>query len=256
MLFRHVKHKLITLLKSMKQLYFNSIIASVLLLVLSSCSAKYNFVTKGLPEKESIYIVTTKGQRIDATKLSLKRKVLTVNDSVYPLEKVSAIKDKKMYFAVNEGKLYQGAIYGKINLLYTVSNFYSGPVYGPASVGYAGSYGYNSAAAIPHSTTTYYLQKQGQPDVDYMKHRNFIDYVSDNPDALRKARASYLWNYASYGLGATAIAGLLYSVKLKDSNPAGSSTAGTIAGIAFPMLFITMSISNAKTRKAIKVYNQ
>lgn len=231
----------------MKKNHLNLIVIMVCTFSFCSCSTQTHFVTKGLPEKDSLYIVTNKGARINANAISLKKKVLTVDNTVYPLEGVSQIKVKKMYFSVKDGELYRGQIYGKINLLYTISSgmtYTSGPVGSPQT-------GYNSSSSV-----AYYLQRQGQPEIDKMKHKTFIEYVQDNPLALQKARASYLWTYFSYTAALSTVAGALYSFSKRDTNPSASKTAAIVAGISFPLVLVSMHISNHKTKKAIVVYNR
>jgi hypothetical protein len=246
----------------MKKLYFNLMLMASFVLLFTSCSSRYKFVTEGLPEKDSSYVVTTSGKRVDATDIVVKPNKLTVDKQIYSLDSLTAIKSKKMYFAVNDGKLHLADMYGKINLLYTLSY---GTSYTPGYAGGGGSMGGMSGSHGSYQTTvtkTLYLQKQGSTDVDKAKHSVVISYLSDNEEALAKVRGSYAWTYVGYAGWVTAATGLILCFATAAKN-ANTDSPGKSLGLPLSLLgggfvgfAVSSSISNHKFKKAFKIYNR
>jgi hypothetical protein len=238
----------------MKKIYFNLTLIALCLFVLTSCSSRYRFVTKGLSETDSSYLITKAGKRIDANEIVVKPRKLKVDGQTYPIGDLSVIKSKKMYFVIHDGKLYLTEMYGKINLLYTLSytTTYSTSNYAAGS----GMSGMNNMSTT-NVTKSYYLQKQGSATVDRLTRGTFLDYVSDNPDALAKAKAHYTWQYTTYVSFVAGAASMIYLVKSVDSNSTFSSLQkplGALVG-SFVLHGVLSSIADHKLHKAIEIYN-
>lgn len=244
----------------MNKNYFNLLLLAGSLSVLVSCSTKFHFVTKGLPEQDSSYYVTTAGKRINANDIEVRPRKVTADKQIISLDSISAIKSKKMYFSVSDGTLYLCEVYGKINLLYKLVNsmeYVQGSNMG-GGFGTTGSY-------QSRVQKVYYIQKLGQPDIDKLNHANFISYVSDNAEALQKARGAYGWLYGSYVGDAGFIGGTIYTfyallktAKSNDGSTSGPSigTGLVIAGLSIPPIIVCGAIYHHKLMKAIKIYNQ
>ncbi|MEO6522602.1 MAG: hypothetical protein ABIN91_13040 [Mucilaginibacter sp.] len=228
----------------MKQFYLSTLLIIFVFIGLTSCNTKYRFVTRGLPDADSSYIVNKRGERIDATKIEVRRNTLTVDGEEMKLDGLTAIKSKKMYFVVNDGRLYFGEIYGKINLLYTIS--------------YTHTYGSGSNPGTTTTTKRYYLQKQDSEAVDQLTKATFLEYVGDNEKALSLAKAHYIWNYTSYvSFGGFIVGGVLLVKALGPDKTFKDYTAPlALAGGTFILHGVLTGISNHKLKKSIEVYNK
>lgn len=205
------------------------------LILLSSCSP--HLITKGITDVKSNYVVTTVGKQINAASLKIDKNIVYSDSATYPLTNLSAIKIGQAYWGVQGGGLYDGEYYGKLMLL----KRYSGE-----------EIDMNTHSS--HPRYSYYLQKQGQSEIDDMTFGNLIYDVQDDPLALRKARAARIYNYVMYGSFATAFTGLL-CVFLPYSSHIRST--GVTAGLfSLPVFFITLRISAHKAYKSILIYNQ
>jgi hypothetical protein len=167
------------------------------------------------------------------------------------LDELSAIKSKKMYFAVSDGKVYMGDIYGKINLLYTMSYSHS------YSSGMAGVNGGMASGSTSTVSKSYYLQKQGSDVVDKFNRTTFLDYVSDNEDALIKAKAHYIWTYTSYASFAGYIGGAIYLISAVNKDGGSGNYGKPIAIVVGTAVLhgVLTSIADHKLKKAIYIYN-
>ncbi|RKR81120.1 hypothetical protein BDD43_1264 [Mucilaginibacter gracilis] len=246
----------------MKRICLNTLLFIITVLCFTSCNPKYRFVTHGLREVDSSYVITKKGERINAASVIVKRRTLTVDGKEMSLQGLSAIKSKKMYFVINDDELYFGEIYGKINMIYKIVYGYSyngGAAYGTGGVAGSGYGGVSGNGYQRNATRVYYLQKQGSADIDKLNKGVLLDYLSDNDEALHKARGAYAWRYASYGAAAAFATGVvLTGVNLINSKDGSSHPIGTplaIAGAALPVYFVTSGIADHKIKKAIYIYN-
>jgi hypothetical protein len=210
--------------------------ASLLFLVLlASCSP--HLITQGITDEKSNYIVTTAGKQINAASVKVNNNAVTADTARYTLNDVSAIKIGQAYWGVQDGAVYDGIYYGKLMLLRR----------------YAG-YEYDMSTHTSHAVYHYYLQKQGQAEIDDLTNRNLIDDVQDDPLALRKARAAAIYTDVTYASCITAIAGLScvflpYSSRFRKP----AVTAGLFA---MPVFLITLPIGPHKKFKAVRVYNE
>lgn len=205
------------------------------LLLFASCSP--HLITQGIQDKTSNYIVTTGGQQINAGSVNIKENAISVDTASYPRDSISAIKIGQAYYGVKDGVLYDGVYYGKLMLLRR---------YGGVS--------YDMSTHTSHSIYNYYLQKEGQADIVDLTNRNLIEYVQDNPLALRKARAARIYTNVNLVTAFTAIAGLA-CVFLPYSNHL-RTPAVTIGLFSMPVFLITLPIGAHKRYKAIIVYNR
>ena len=103
-------------------------------------------------------------------------------------------------------------------------------------------------------TNPRYLQKEGQPAIVDMTGKNLVDYVQDDPLALRKARAARIYSTVNTVTVFTTIAGLgcvflPYSSKIR--NP-----AVTVGLFSMPAFLITLPIGPHKKYKTVLVYNR
>jgi hypothetical protein len=216
----------------MNKIYF----ALLCLFLFSSCNP--HLVTQGIKDKTSNYVVTTSGQQINLPHVkSLSNDSISTDTSKYPLSSLSAIKMGDVYYGVQDGKFYDGVYYGKLMLLRR----------------YEGNY-YNMSDHTSHSIFGYYLQKQGQPDIVDLTNRNLIDYVDDNPLALRKAKAARIYTNVAYVTIFTTIAGIA-CVFLPDSSPI-RKPAVTIGLFSLPAFLISLPTANHKRYKTVLVYNR
>jgi hypothetical protein len=256
----------------MKKVYFNLTLVALCLVTLTSCNRKFNFVTKGLPETDSSYLVTTDGKHINASIIEVSRSgKLTVDGQERSLDDLSAIKSKKMYFGVKEGDVYAGEVYGKICLLYKmemgtsyVGSAANTPGYG---TGYTPGYGtgYGGAPGMSGYQRTVkkveYLQKRGSTDIDRFNAGTLVDYVSDNEAALSKAKGGRTWQIASYVPAAGFAGGVIWTfVDLLKGSKTDDVTPNLgppllLAGVSLPVYIVTGSVANHKLHKAIKIYN-
>jgi hypothetical protein len=209
----------------------------------SSCS--FRMRAQGLPEKTSTYVLKNDGKRIDATKVSVSRGTVYVDNAKYPASDILAVKDKNHYTVISGNEEYQCIMYGKLNLLakyggmsygYTSSSSMGGPGSG---MGYRPSY-------------SYFLERNGSKTIDYFSPGALMDYTSDNAAAYTKARAAKIWRIAAVAGLSTFIVGLTTSVLTQGKVRDISATAGLFA---MPIGFISMPISNHKLKKAIRIYN-
>ena len=231
------------------------------LFMLTSCGVRYKFKTEGLTEKDSSYLVTRSGQKIEAAKIVVKTTKVKVDGQEYPTGDLKAIKSKKMYFVVNKGEVYAVEMYGKINLMfqYSYGTSYS-PTYTPGTSAY-NVFGPGGSHQV--LIKNYFLQKRDSTDIVDASHAHYIDYVSDNEHALRIARGSYGWRYANYAAaGVFAVGTLYYGLKLyqvsqNSDAQIGSGSYGLLAaGAAIPVYIATHIIANHKFNRAIRVYNK
>ena len=251
----------------MKKNYFKLLLLACCLLILASCSTKFRFVTKGLREQDSSYYITNNGKRVNATNIEVRPRKVTVDKQIISLDSITAIKSKKMYFSVSDGTLYLCQIYGKMNLLYKLIHT-TEFVYGTNTVGgfgATGAYGSMGGSYQPRVSKVYYIQKAGSTDIDRLNHANFISYVSDNDEALKKARGAYGWLYGNYVAEAGFTGGIIYTFvalfRTKQNNDgtvtSPSFAPGLIAiGLSIPPMIVCSSIYHHKLMKAIKIYNQ
>lgn len=249
----------------MKKFYFNLTLVALCLVALTSCSRKFNFVTKGLPNTDSSYLVTTAGKRIDASVIEVKtNNKLTVDGEPYSLEDLSIIRSKKMYFGVKDGELYLGDTYGKICILYKMMY---GSSYQANSRTASGGFSGNGTPGQYNSTVTKveYLQKRGSTDIDKLNAGTLIDYVSDNEQALALAKGGKIWGIATYvpfagfaGGAAWTVARLAKYGEADNTQGQASLNVGApllVIGASLTAFWITSSVSYHKIHKAIKIYN-
>jgi hypothetical protein len=246
----------------MKQFYLRFLFVIATVLSLTSCNPKYRFVTKGLREKDSSYVINSKGERINAAEVVVRRKTLTVDGKEMSLGGLSAIKSKKMYFAVSDGKLYFGEVYGKINMLYEVKYdvMYTNNGFAGGNSYAGGGYGLHGGSYQTTARKVYYLQKQGSANIDKLNRAVLMDYVADNEDALRTAKASYAWKYGSYIPALGFVTGVVWAATkaVNNKDNSGSASLGAplaLAGISLPLYLISGNLANHKLKKAIYIYN-
>jgi len=213
------------------------------LLLFASCGPP-RLITKGVPVNTPDYIVKTDGKQVDVTHIkSLNEATVTVNthtgkaDTTYSLANLSGIKMDDGYLGVQDGKTYTGVYYGRLILLKRFAGI---------------SYDMNTHRS--HATYRYYLQKQGQPEIVDLNNSNLIDYVQDNPLALRKAKSARIFTDITFASCITAIGGLS-CVFLPYSNHL-RKPAVTAGLFALPTFLITLPIASHKRYKTIFVYNQ
>jgi len=251
----------------MKKTCLNLVLLTTCLLILTSCSRKFNFVTKGLPNTDSSYLVTTDGKRIEASAIEIKtNNKLMVDGQAHSLDDLSAIKSKKMYFGVKDNKVYAGESYGKICVLYELVY---GSSYQPntrmASGGYAGNG--TPGSYVSSTTKVEYLQKLGSSEIDQLNLGTLIDYVSDNDQALAVANSAKPWKTINtvsfYGFLGSVAYGTVVAIHNGKTAPIDgvqpAQTSYTVpllaAGATLVIDLISGSIENHKIRKAIKIYN-
>ncbi|WP_139113152.1 hypothetical protein [Mucilaginibacter sp. PPCGB 2223] len=214
---------------------------------------------------DSSYLITTSGKRIDAATIDVKPGQLTVDGKPYPLNDVSSIRSKKMYFGVSNGMLYQGESVGRINVLYDVMEVptYT-PTYGTPGYGYGAT---SSALPTGHTTTRkYYIQKRGSSRIDKMTVGIVADYVADNPEALaiakgaKRWKAGYLASFGGIGVGAVAAFASIFgsggtdaSGRVKEPSIVGPGIVCTVSLVAAEVSYVTY---NVRMIKAIEVYNR
>lgn len=215
----------------MKKIY-----ASFLCLALfASCSPR--LITKGITDTKSNYVVTTDGKQINAASVKLRPDTVSADGASYALNNVSGIKIGQAYWGVQDGGLYDGVYYGKLMLL----KRFDGEVF-------------DMNTHTSHPKYSYYLQKQGQSEIDNFSIGTLIDDVYDDPLALRKARAARIYKDLMYTSFGTALAGLScvflpYSSHIR-------STAVTVGLFSLPVFFISIPIGSHKAYKSILIYNQ
>lgn len=232
----------------MKQFYLSTLLIISVCIGLTSCNPKYRFVTRGLREVDSSYVINKQGKRIDAANIEVRQTTLTVDGKPTSLDGLSAIKSKKMYFVVNDGTLYFGEIYGKINMLYKlvyVSTYTAGTG--------AGS-GYHQSRQ-----KVYYLQKDKSATIDKLNKGVLFDYLADNEDALSKAKGAYAWRYGSYaGLAGFATGVIWTGVNLLNAKDGATPKLGApliLAGVSYPTYIVAAAVSSHKLKKSIVIYN-
>ncbi len=250
----------------MKKLLFNSLLVAGGLLALTSCSRKLNFVTKGLPNADSSYLVTTDGKRIDAITIEVNsNNKLLVDGHERSLDNLSAIKSKKMYFGVSGSHMYYGESYGRICVLY---EFVSGSSYMANTRMGNGNFSGDGSPGSYTSTTTKleYIQKLGSAHIDPLNIGTLTDYVSDNDEAAAMAASAKSWQkisrvsfFAFLGSGVyTAVVSIANQGKTDASgnHVSPSITGPAIAlGTTYGVHLIAGSIQSHKIRKAIRIYN-
>jgi len=247
----------------MKKLYFNLAIMALCLSVFTSCSHKINFVTKGLPNTDSSYLVTTEGKHIDASVIEVKKNnKLFVDGQERSLDNLSAIRSKKMYFGVKDDHLYFGESYGRICVLYELVY---GTMYQPNARMASGGFTGNGTPGGYTSTTTKieYLQKLGSSDIDRLNVNTLIDYVSDNEEAVAIAKSAKTWrtvsNISLIGFIGSGVYGSIVAFKNRgdhsDVNPPSINAALIAMGSTLGVDIIAATIEGHKTRKAIRIYN-
>lgn len=212
-----------------------SLLLLLCIFLLASCSP--HLVTQGIKDKTSNYIVTTSGKQINASSVNFNASTISADTTTYPVKSVSAIKVGPAYYGVKNGVVYDGVYYGKLMLLkrywgtsYDMNTHFSHPVY------------------------AYYLQKEGQSEIVDLTGKNLVDYVQDNPLALRKARAARIYSTVNTVSVFTTIVGLScvflpYTSKIR--NP-----AVTVGLFSMPTFLITLPIAPHKRFKSVVVYNR
>jgi hypothetical protein len=226
----------------MKKTYPHFLMPLLCLFLLSSCKSQFNFVTRNLPEVDSSYIITKRGKRINAEKIILNSERFSVDNKKYALDTIAVIKSKKRYFVRQSGKLYQTAIYGKINLLY--------------SIDFTSFSGTGTSSGHSNANKTY-LQKQGSNQINEFNKEIFYEYVADNPEALKAAHAHYIWQNATWLTFAAGTASFIYFSGSLDGQNVFSSLAKPslfVAG-AIALHVVINKISDSKIRKAILIYD-
>lgn len=205
------------------------------LALFTSCSQR--LVTQGITNKTSNYVVTTEGKQINTSSLRLNGNAVSADSASYPLSGLSGIKIGPGYWGVQDGGLYQGVYYGKLMLL----RRYDGEEI-------------DMNTHMGHPKYSYYLQKQGQSEIDNFSMATLIYDVQDDPLALRKARTARIYKDVMYVSGITAIVGLScvflpYTSRIR-------STAVTAGLFSMPVFLITLPIGAHKAYKSILIYNQ
>jgi hypothetical protein len=248
----------------MKKNFYYLLLIVVCLLSLTSCSRKFNFVTKGLPSTDSSYLITKEGKQIDATTIDVWPEKIMVDGVRYPKDKVANIRSKKMYFAVNNDVIYSCEIYGKICVLYKVEMSSTYSAGGAGFGGYSGG-GYGGGMGGGYHTTAVkvpYLEKLGSTEIDRMNPSTVVDYVADDDAALAVAKGGKTWHIISYVPAAGFAGGVIYTfvllAKLNKSPDSATPNFGpplAIAGVSALAGYITNGISKHKMYKAIKIYN-
>jgi hypothetical protein len=208
------------------------------LLILSSCSP--HLITRGITDKTSNYVVTNTGKKIYTSTLSVNgQSVSTDSAAAYSLSDLSAIKTGEAYYGVKNGKYYDGVYFGKLILLRRFA-------------------GYTYTVSATNRTTTpnysYYLQKEGQPEILDFTGKNLVESVRDNPLALRKARSARIFGTINIATAATTIAGL--SCVFLSYNSPIRKPAVTIGLYSLPVFLVTLPIAGHKKYKAIVVYDR
>jgi hypothetical protein len=233
---------------------------------LASCGTvkSYNFKRGGTLMGDSSYLVTASGVHIDAADIDVKPGSVTVNGKPYPLDDLSAIRSKGMYFGVSDKKIYLGEFYGKINILYQLINVPTYSNYGPNS-GMSNS-AFGNTMVTGHTTQRkYYIQKSGSTNIDRMTVGTVIDYVSDNEEALRVAKGAKNWKTGYLLSWAGLAAGTIYgfkSVFSTQTDASGSikpvSFAGATAVLIPSLAGATVSsyMYNNRMLKAVEIYNK
>jgi hypothetical protein len=205
------------------------------LFLLASCTP--HLVTRGIKDKTSSYIVTTKGQHINSSSVTYNDDIVSTDTATFRVKDVSAIKVGAAYYGLKDGRYYDGVYYGKLMLLKRL---------------WGTSYDMNTHSS--HPVYAYYLQKEGQSDIVDLTGKNLVEAVQDNPLALRKAKAARIYSTVNTVSAFTTIVGLScvflpYSSKIR--NP-----AVTIGLFSMPTFLITLPIGPHKKFKSVIVYNR
>src|ERR1700741_2153245 len=102
--------------------------------VFASCTP--HLITKGITDKTSNYVVTTDGQQINSSSLTIHGDMVSTDSSTHLIRNLSAIKMGQAYYGVKNDVLYDGVYYGKLMLLrhyggyaYDMNTHTSHPVY-------------------------------------------------------------------------------------------------------------------------------
>ncbi|HWD88995.1 MAG TPA: hypothetical protein VG367_12760 [Mucilaginibacter sp.] len=207
------------------------------LFLLTSCSP--HFVTRGIKDKTSNYVITSDGKKITARSLSFDNNAARADSTTFRLKSISGIKDGQAYFGVKNGVIYDGVYYGKLIILQRY-------------MGYTINYSPTNHSQTPNYS--YYIQKEGQPEILDFTGKNLVESVRDNPLALRKARSARIFSTISITTAATTIVGLgcvflPYSSKIRDP-------AVTIGLYSLPTFLITLPIAAHKKYKTVIVYDR
>jgi len=250
----------------MTKLFTNLTTISLCTVFLASCGTvkSYHFKTDGV-RGDSSYLVTASGRHVDVADIDVKPGKVTVDGKPYPLDSISSIKTKGMYFGVSNRKLLLGESYGRINLLYELI---STPTYGsPGGPGnnIPGSPMYNSMVTGHTTQKKYYIQKSGSTNIDRMTVGTVIDYVSDNEEALQVAKGARNWK-RGYLLSFTGIvAGSIYAFNNVFSSGIDANGHTKSVSFAAPIAILIPSIAgatlssykyNTQMLKAIEIYNR
>ena len=179
---------------------------------------------------------------VDGTKTVAK--VLTTSSKPIPSNKplnttpvtVTEMKTGKSFDVYMGKQTYTGLYYGKLNLL-----------------GVQGLV-YNGQNNRHERSWDYYLQKRGSNVVEPYSSRALINMVHDNKNALKAARASGIYSKIAIPSVLLFIGGLTTSIFI-EGGPV-KEIAGTAGLIAMPLWIISMPMANAKSNKAIKLYNK
>lgn len=210
-------------------------------LLFSSCSSK--LITKGLPLNSPDFVVTTEGKKIESPSVSIQQGSVKVGDTVFLNKSLSGVKKGQAYYGVKDGSYYNGVLYGKINLLTRVDGY---------------SFSTNSAGgSSSHAISSFYIQKNGRPEIAYLASRALKDYVRDNPLALRKARAADIFGTVNLTTLFTSIAGILcVFIPETEKNYKVREIAIRTGLYSLPVYIVTLPIAPRKRLNAVKVYNR
>lgn len=96
-------------------------IMGTFVLLLTSCGTtkNYNFKASGITSRrDSTYLITVSGRHINANDIDVIQDRVTVDGKKYPLDSISSVTSKQMYYAVQRKKVYFEEYDGRINIFY------------------------------------------------------------------------------------------------------------------------------------------
>jgi hypothetical protein len=214
-----------------------SFLACAYLAVASSCSFKIK--AKDLPPNLADYTAYNNGDTVyNDGSIKKSNPAIKVDK-----KEVSEIKSEKSFDVFNKEKKYNGLFYGKLNVL----GRYEGRETNFASNG----------TITTRTYTSYYLQKRGENEIYDLTGNSVRDLVADNQIAYKKAKAGKIYgkiSTASLIFFLAALPGGLLLQNVGNGEFGGNLTIASL--FAIPVAMFTIPISNAKTKKAIRIYNK
>jgi len=235
----------------MKKLLVNLMIMGAFVLLLASCGTtkNYNFKASGITSRrDSTYLITVSGRHINANDIDVIQDRVTVDGKKYPLDSISSVTSKQMYYAVQRKKVYFEEYDGRINIFYRW-----------VDVADRNGYGWTSQKQ-------YYIQKRGSKTIDKLTAGIVVDYVSDNAEALKVAKDTRRWSRAYFASWLGIAGGGIYAFSNLFSS-GGTDANGHVKSfnVVGPSIVLTGSLavmavarvtSQQRMFKAINIYNR